>query len=308
MNIELSGAGDAWPALRQQLESAQGRFPREVLAAVMAQREAVAPQLVAVLEAVARNPAQAVREMQAGSMELLYAMHLLAYWRDTRAYRPLLAIGHLPPKLVMDGLLDDVVHESYGRCLASVCDADMAPLRALIEDGKASVWVRAAALSAWTIRVQESDAAFAEYVDYLRELGLRAAQRLRDGQVEAEGAEMLTLVVSEATDVAARELLPLIRGWFDEGLVDTTFIDRRFVEQTMAQSPEQRQRQRVRRNDTYITDVAHELSWLYRPPEHSERPTPPPPVCHPVRTEPKIGRNDPCPCGSGKKFKKCHGA
>jgi uncharacterized protein YecA (UPF0149 family) len=26
------------------------------------------------------------------------------------------------------------------------------------------------------------------------------------------------------------------------------------------------------------------------------------------RTEPKIGRNDPCPCGSGKKYKKCHGA
>jgi hypothetical protein len=23
---------------------------------------------------------------------------------------------------------------------------------------------------------------------------------------------------------------------------------------------------------------------------------------------PKIGRNDPCPCGSGKKYKKCHGA
>jgi hypothetical protein len=32
----------------------------------------------------------------------------------------------------------------------------------------------------------------------------------------------------------------------------------------------------------------------------------------PIRTirrdEPKIGRNDPCWCGSGKKFKKCHGA
>src|SRR6185312_13634003 len=26
------------------------------------------------------------------------------------------------------------------------------------------------------------------------------------------------------------------------------------------------------------------------------------------RTEPKVGRNDPCPCGSGKKYKKCHGA
>ncbi|HXZ12443.1 MAG TPA: preprotein translocase subunit SecA [Candidatus Sulfotelmatobacter sp.] len=28
----------------------------------------------------------------------------------------------------------------------------------------------------------------------------------------------------------------------------------------------------------------------------------------PVRAGAKIGRNDPCPCGSGKKYKKCHGA
>jgi preprotein translocase subunit SecA len=27
-----------------------------------------------------------------------------------------------------------------------------------------------------------------------------------------------------------------------------------------------------------------------------------------VRQTPKVGRNDPCPCGSGKKYKKCHGA
>jgi preprotein translocase subunit SecA len=26
-----------------------------------------------------------------------------------------------------------------------------------------------------------------------------------------------------------------------------------------------------------------------------------------TRTMPKIGRNDPCPCGSGKKYKNCHG-
>ena len=28
----------------------------------------------------------------------------------------------------------------------------------------------------------------------------------------------------------------------------------------------------------------------------------------PVKVDPKIGRNDPCPCGSGKKYKACHGA
>jgi len=42
------------------------------------------------------------------------------------------------------------------------------------------------------------------------------------------------------------------------------------------------------------------------------RPAPPPPapeLAAPfVRGERKVGRNEPCPCGSGKKFKHCHGA
>ena len=28
----------------------------------------------------------------------------------------------------------------------------------------------------------------------------------------------------------------------------------------------------------------------------------------PIHVEKKVGRNEPCPCGSGKKFKNCHGA
>ncbi|HET8747150.1 MAG TPA: UPF0149 family protein [Ramlibacter sp.] len=32
------------------------------------------------------------------------------------------------------------------------------------------------------------------------------------------------------------------------------------------------------------------------------------PRTDPVRKAPEPGRNDPCPCGSGKKYKKCHGA
>jgi len=26
-----------------------------------------------------------------------------------------------------------------------------------------------------------------------------------------------------------------------------------------------------------------------------------------VNSEPKVGRNEPCPCGSGRKYKQCHG-
>ena len=30
-------------------------------------------------------------------------------------------------------------------------------------------------------------------------------------------------------------------------------------------------------------------------------------VTQPIHVEKKVGRNDPCPCGSGKKYKNCHG-
>jgi len=49
-------------------------------------------------------------------------------------------------------------------------------------------------------------------------------------------------------------------------------------------------------------------------PRPSLQAPPPPPIPLPAsmapvrRTEPKVGRNDPCPCGSGQKYKKCCGS
>ncbi|MGB5441507.1 MAG: SEC-C metal-binding domain-containing protein, partial [Gammaproteobacteria bacterium] len=39
--------------------------------------------------------------------------------------------------------------------------------------------------------------------------------------------------------------------------------------------------------------------WLARRSEEA------PPAKPQRRLEPRVGRNDPCPCGSGKKYKKC---
>jgi len=74
---------------------------------------------------------------------------------------------------------------------------------------------------------------------------------------------------------------------------------------------------------TGIEDTIEELRhWAAFAEKPAERRTPPPPPPHfealrepaePV-TSPvlprgrRIGRNDPCPCGSGKKFKRCCGA
>ncbi len=42
------------------------------------------------------------------------------------------------------------------------------------------------------------------------------------------------------------------------------------------------------------------LSQSHSNTQHKEKP-------QPVKVEKKVGRNDPCPCGSGKKYKQCHG-
>ena len=74
-----------------------------------------------------------------------------------------------------------------------------------------------------------------------------------------------------------------------------------------------------------IEDVAQAVRWWGcfakpLPPRPSPPPWPQPPAEAPVappidltppvpfRAPPKPGRNDPCPCGSGKKYKKCCGA
>ena len=49
---------------------------------------------------------------------------------------------------------------------------------------------------------------------------------------------------------------------------------------------------------------AEESASFSNPDNSQERPAP---SRKPISSGPKVGRNDPCPCGSGKKYKKCHG-
>jgi len=59
--------------------------------------------------------------------------------------------------------------------------------------------------------------------------------------------------------------------------------------------------ERQRRAQTEMEYVHQDLGQDVREVEEYEAPTPV------VRDQPKIGRNAPCPCGSGKKYKHCHG-
>ncbi len=86
-----------------------------------------------------------------------------------------------------------------------------------------------------------------------------------------------------------------------------------------AQAPRQQPQQKLQTSRTEVPQFAGGTPSA--PPQRAAAPAgagapprgpmppqgPPRQPTQPVRVEKKVGRNDPCPCGSGKKYKQCHG-
>ncbi|MBP7523028.1 MAG: DUF1186 domain-containing protein [Leptothrix sp. (in: Bacteria)] len=325
---ETSPIDDPWQRLCRELGACKPPYPAETVRWALEQREALTPHFLALLERVARDPAAASEED--GDL-FNWAYVYLAVWRDQRAWEPLLTLLRQPTQAI-DELLGDMVHECYGRALASVCPGDVAALRTLALDESLSVWNRIAVLDAWRLRVQLADAPLAELEDVLLTLGERCAAEMLSATEAGQGhdeAILLADVVCAAGKLQSQRLQPAICGWFDEELVDPMTIRRDTYERDMRRGPAQPEVGDVDRHDRFIDDPVAETRWWGCWSERSKaslqstqpwpqpvpRPSPAPlsrveapaPATY-VRTEQKVGRNDPCPCGSGKKYKKCHGA
>ena len=54
-------------------------------------------------------------------------------------------------------------------------------------------------------------------------------------------------------------------------------------------------------------EINEERELADRPEPTQSKATPPRPITQKPKRNLKVGRNDPCPCGSGKKYKHCHG-
>ncbi len=84
--------------------------------------------------------------------------------------------------------------------------------------------------------------------------------------------------------------------------IDTTTIRSLFNLQVVAEQPPEALRQRrMSRRPTSMTFTGPNQGAAAAGEEDGKIKTV-------VRDQPKVGRNEPCPCGSGKKYKKCHGA
>jgi len=289
------------------LERNEGFFPRAAVQEAIDHRVEIVPALLGILEEVARDLDPFVGR---GCFIHIYAMYLLAQFRETRAYPLLVQIFSTPGELPMD-LAGDVVTEDLGRILASVSDGDVGGMTALVENEQANEYVRSAAMDGLLTLVACGKRSRDEVMAYFRSLFQKFDRRIGhawDG------------LVSACADLCPEEIVEEIRQAYEDGLVDPGYISWKNIERALALGKEAAV-ESLKDHRQMITDVAEALGWwacfdedalrtgLRKPPPSLPRLPqlnlwPPEPI---RRAQPKVGRNDPCPCGSGKKFKKCCG-
>jgi hypothetical protein len=142
-----------------------------------------------------------------------------------------------------------------------------------------------------------------------------------DYLIDLATAESLTVVATALASIADPPSRELITTAFDEGLVDEDILTREEVDQHYAGLIKWRERSPLDWLEAHREDFqihvestkqraalnAARGKYLYQDRYDEGEPPAGVPATAPIRnTEPRPGRNDPCWCGSGKKYKKCH--
>ncbi|MBE0624454.1 MAG: DUF1186 domain-containing protein [Burkholderiales bacterium] len=293
-----------WHDIRSALSRMSPPFPLAAAQQARQRWDELAPFFIAELERVAAGGSTLRGEMEEEYDGLFsFAAYLAAEKRDTRAYAPLVRTCHCSGDRA-DELFADDAGIQLGRMLASVCDGELAPIKALAEDRGTDLWCRYAALRALVVRVLEGDADRDSVLAYIEALCVREANVLRQPDEVGERDDFLTWAIDAASELGPAPLLEAIRGWFGEGLIDPSVTPLKWFEQTAAMPVQDYLAEAAANEENrYMRDALDEMAgWMcydLHESSHSGGTM--------VRDRPKVGRNDPCPCGSGKKFKKCCG-
>ncbi|MEO8661963.1 MAG: DUF1186 domain-containing protein [Bryobacteraceae bacterium] len=286
-----------------QIERTSGKFPRGAVEAAVAQREEVTPDLLRILEETVDRAAQLGAE--GDQMAHLYAMFLLAQFRETRAY-PLVVRFALLPGDLQYSLCGDFITENLGQVLASVCGGELEGIQSVIENEDADEWARGAALSGLVTLVAARQKSRDEIMSYLA--------RLFRGTLARRWSHVWDALVSRSSELCPAELIEDIEQAYEEGLVDPSYIRLEDVKsyldigenQALARLADDPHRR-------LVEDTVAEMAWWEcfkddRPGGVKGEAKASAAASSQKNTMPKTGRNEPCPCGSGKKFKKCCGA
>lgn len=282
-------------------------LPREALAAAVARQEEITPELLRVVtEAVEQPEAVWAKE---DYWQHMFAIFLLAEFREVAAYPLFVRLVRLPQAHLVS-LLGDSVTEDLPRLLVAVHGGDIRPIQGLVEDPNVYDYARWSCLRALCVMVVTGERTRTEVVAYLQEL--------LGGKLEREPSAAWDGVMDCALNLHPGELMPGLKRAYEEGLSDPGCVSWEEVEDEAEHSPALTLAELPRRERAFTTATAEMSKWHCFQPDSEWRPKPkldlpepdlpdydydlpPTPYVAPA----KIGRNDPCPCGSGKKFKKC---
>ena len=234
--------------------------------------------------------------------QLFRALHILGGARDAAAFLPLLRLLQGPQDDI-DYLLGDASTETLPRIAIGVFDGNAEALFEAILNRDLDGAIRGSLLGA---------AAFLTWERRIDRSSMTALLERFAGEPSATGDDLVWHAWTEAIALLGlRHLEPLVsEAEKDERLDDLLFLREDFEAKlaTAEQAPDDK----TRFDDVnlgYIEDVLAALELFpYGDDEATddsrgfdEGPAPQP-VTNPWR---HVGRNDPCPCGSGKKAKRC---
>lgn len=291
----------------------QGHDPsHEEIAFVLRERASAVPRLHAILEDASRwsQLPDAPWHVQ------IHAFFLLAALEAPEGLAPTLQLLRKPREFV-DDFFGDLLTECLSWALARLGNTDPYALRVLAGDSTLDPYLRSAAARGLMAQALVWPAYRTRVIHGLGEL---LAQALDDPDPDWPG-----LLAGDASDLAAQELRSAIDALFDRGCVNLQFIRRQDIEAAYRTPPTDLTETMdvFRLYDTHLKALwdeppdaspqatAQEVpeTWDDQEPDVVEEaveslraPTVPDAI---PASRTKVGRNEPCPCGSGIKHKRC---
>lgn len=263
-------------------------LPREALAEAVRQKEAITPVLLDALDTVyekVQTEGEGVCDDPAYGLSA-YAVFLLAQFQEQRAFLKLLQMLTLD-RDCLDIVLDDILH-CMGNALYSTYDGDISAAKAIIADSSLDPFARVAPLNLMEGLLRDGRFPREEMAGLLRErlvlLGEGENEEIFGGMIVSLTADNdLYELVEDVREAFRLEKIDLMHMGDFDNFFDSLYNETEYGDYTRL-----------------ITDTAQELSgWACFKEEKPSKP----PISDILNW--KVGRNDPCPCGSGKKFKKC---
>ncbi|MET4391721.1 hypothetical protein ABIB73_007513 [Bradyrhizobium sp. F1.4.3] len=271
-------------------------LPTEAILAARADREAMIPVF---MEAFNHFVSSGPGPTDPG---LFFAFHLLGEWRAKPAYRTLASFLRMPGG-ALDPILGDAVTATTHRVMAAVFDGDPKPLQDIVYAQTADEYIRSRMIDAIALLTLNGHLSRACAEQFLRECYDRI-------EPQADCYAWCGWQQSVAW-LGLADLKPLVQQAFARGAIDNTWLSFADFEKDLQYATDHPGEAPPHPGDklTLFDDTIAELSkWAAFDPKYLARQRRPrasslsDPQANPFA---KVGRNDPCPCGSGKKFKKC---